>query len=147
MALCLIFSSVLYCLLLISLCLCLSAYMLVSVSLCLCRYCSNCKQHQRGTVKQSLYRLPDILIVHIKRFNMTARFREKIRAKVHYPLQGLDMRPFTFSCTSTSQQQQQGGEGVSAGAGGGNSSSSSSGNEDVYDLYGVSNHLGERVSE
>ena len=35
-----------------------------------------------GSVTSSMSRLPDILILHIKRFGMTARFREKIRAKV-----------------------------------------------------------------
>lgn len=84
-------------------------------------------------VKQSLYRLPDILIIHIKRFNMTARFREKIRAKVVYPLQGLDMRPFTVKFQPEGAGEQAGVEPGSC-------------EEDIYDLYGVSNHLGEACS-
>jgi ubiquitin C-terminal hydrolase len=92
-------------------------------------------------VKQSLYRLPDILIIHIKRFNMTARFREKIRAKVDYPLQDLDMRPFTVQVQSEGSPESANGESI--GPTDGNVKISS--NEDVYDLYGVSNHLGKRI--
>lgn len=98
------------------------------------RYCSSCKKHQRGIVKQSLYRLPDILIIHIKRFNMTARFREKIRAKVEYPLQDLDMRPFTVEVLPGESEKSHG----AVGGGQGRATE-----DDIYDLYGVSNHLGE----
>lgn len=90
------------------------------------RYCSGCKTHQKGKMTQRLYQLPDILVIHIKRFNMTARFREKIRAKVVYPLKGLDMSPF---CAG-------GGDRATAPP-----PSVSEGNE-IYDLYGVSNHIG-----
>jgi ubiquitin C-terminal hydrolase len=49
-------------------------------------YCNRCKSHQK------LYRLPDILVIHFKRFNMTTRFREmKFRAKVADPIKALDM--------------------------------------------------------
>lgn len=95
-------------------------------------------------MKQSLYRLPDILIIHIKRFNMTARFREKIRAKVEYPLQDLDMRPFTVQVVPEESERSSedlagGGPGVGGDAVGGGHGSTE---DDIYDLYGVSNHLG-----
>lgn len=116
---------------------CLAVYSIViicsHVSVC-ARYCSNCKKHQRGTVKQSLYRLPDILIIHIKRFNMTARFREKIRAKVDYPLYGLDMRPYTVRDGGVGSQSRRHSS-IERSVGGSD--------RDVYDLYGVSNHIGE----
>lgn len=83
-------------------------------------YCNRCKKHQKGSMTQRLYQLPDILVIHIKRFNMTARFREKIRAKVIYPIKSLDMSPYCVRLDNA------------------DSSSSS----DVYDLYGVSNHIG-----
>ena len=57
-------------------------------------YCDHCKKLSSGSVSSSLSRLPDLLILHIKRFGMTARFREKIRAKVKFPLNSLDMKPF-----------------------------------------------------
>jgi hypothetical protein len=107
------------------------------------RYCSKCKKHQRGIVKQSLYRLPDILIIHIKRFNMTARFREKIRAKVVYPLQGLDMQPFTVRVQPEGGSGSEGGGGGRGGGGRSGDGDDQDGEEDAYDLYGVSNHLGE----
>ena len=64
-------------------------------------YCDHCKKLSSGSVSSSLSRLPDLLILHIKRFGMTARFREKIRAKVKFPLSSLDMKPFVTPYTST----------------------------------------------
>ena len=64
-------------------------------------YCDHCKKLSSGSVSSSLSRLPDLLILHIKRFGMTARFREKIRAKVKFPLSSLDMKPFITPYTST----------------------------------------------
>lgn len=57
-------------------------------------HCDHCKKLSSGSVSSSLSRLPDLLIMHIKRFGMTARFREKIREKVIFPLTSLDMKPF-----------------------------------------------------
>ena len=57
-------------------------------------HCDHCKKLSSGSVSSSLSRLPDLLIMHIKRFGMTARFREKIREKVVFPLTSLDMKPF-----------------------------------------------------
>jgi hypothetical protein len=117
-------------------------------------YCNRCKSHQKGTVIQKLYRLPDILVIHIKRFNMTARFREKIRAKVAYPIKALDMAPYCVprSCdrrrgrgaagagTGSSCDRAKEPSAVSGGLGGGGVAAACS--ENLYDLYGVSNHIG-----
>ena len=79
-------------------------------------YCGQCKDFRCASKKMDLFSLPDILILHLKRFAYTARSREKISTLVHFPVQGLDL----------SHINGRAGE----GAGG------------VYDLFAVSNHMG-----
>lgn len=53
--------------------------------------CPRCKEFREGKQNMNLWRLPDLLTFHIKRFNCSARWREKITTKVNFPLTGLDM--------------------------------------------------------
>lgn len=55
--------------------------------------CPHCKQLQQGMVKMSLWTLPDILILHLKRFRQVGERRNKLTTQVHFPLAGLDMAP------------------------------------------------------
>ncbi|XP_010211959.1 PREDICTED: ubiquitin carboxyl-terminal hydrolase 43 [Tinamus guttatus] len=55
--------------------------------------CPHCKVLQQGTVKLSLWTLPDILIIHLKRFRQVAERRHKLTTLVRFPLRGLDMAP------------------------------------------------------
>ncbi|XP_068193807.1 ubiquitin carboxyl-terminal hydrolase 43 isoform X2 [Antennarius striatus] len=55
--------------------------------------CPHCKQLQQGMVKMSLWTLPDILILHLKRFRQVGERRNKLTTFVHFPLAGLDMTP------------------------------------------------------
>jgi len=49
-------------------------------------YCNVCKKHQRATKKIDLWRLPRILVVHLKRFVQTDRYsRSKCEYRVNYP--------------------------------------------------------------
>ncbi|CAM9205743.1 unnamed protein product [Ectocarpus sp. 12 AP-2014] len=50
-------------------------------------YCSNCKKHQRATKKLDLWKVPPVLIVHLKRFAGSS----KISSLVTFPLEGLDL--------------------------------------------------------
>ena len=79
------------------------------------RYCPDCKKHQEATKKFDLWSLPDVLIIHLKRFSYTRIFRDKIDALVEFPTRGLDMAPHILDphrpCST-------------------------------YDLIGVSNHYG-----
>ncbi|CAM9900461.1 unnamed protein product [Pylaiella littoralis] len=50
-------------------------------------YCSNCKKHQPATKKLDLWKVPPVLIVHLKRFAGSA----KISSPVEFPLEGLDL--------------------------------------------------------
>ncbi|XP_061567338.1 ubiquitin carboxyl-terminal hydrolase 43 isoform X1 [Cololabis saira] len=55
--------------------------------------CPHCKQLQQGVVKMSLWTLPDILILHLKRFRQVGERRNKLTTFVHFPLVDLDMTP------------------------------------------------------
>ncbi|CAM9846880.1 unnamed protein product [Ectocarpus fasciculatus] len=50
-------------------------------------YCSKCKKHQRATKKLDLWKVPPVLIVHLKRFAGSS----KISSLVTFPLEGLDL--------------------------------------------------------
>ncbi|XP_047200579.1 ubiquitin carboxyl-terminal hydrolase 43a [Hippoglossus stenolepis] len=55
--------------------------------------CPHCKKFQQGMVKMSLWTLPDILILHLKRFRQVGERRNKLSTLVRFPLTGLDMAP------------------------------------------------------
>ncbi|XP_061472478.1 ubiquitin carboxyl-terminal hydrolase 43 isoform X2 [Rhineura floridana] len=55
--------------------------------------CPHCQVLQQGMVKLSLWTLPDILIIHLKRFRQVGEERHKLSTLVHFPLRGLDMAP------------------------------------------------------
>ncbi|KAJ7984549.1 hypothetical protein DPEC_G00355950 [Dallia pectoralis] len=55
--------------------------------------CPHCKQLQQGSIKLSLWTLPDILILHLKRFRQDGDRRMKMQNMVKFPLIGMDMAP------------------------------------------------------
>lgn len=58
-------------------------------------YCSRCKEFQQATKKFDLWKLPPILVVHMKRFSYKNRYwREKLETFVNYPIQDLDLSSF-----------------------------------------------------
>jgi ubiquitin carboxyl-terminal hydrolase 4/11/15 len=88
-------------------------------------YCSKCKNHKQATKTLSIFKAPEVLIVHLKRFKTSkvssfgsfyyASGSQKISAVVDFPVNGLDLTNSVLSKDSTSK---------------------------VYDLYAVSNHYG-----
>uniref|UniRef100_A0A667X1Z8 ubiquitinyl hydrolase 1 n=1 Tax=Myripristis murdjan TaxID=586833 RepID=A0A667X1Z8_9TELE len=66
--------------------------------------CPHCKQLQQGMVKMSLWTLPDILILHLKRFRQVGERRNKLTTLVHFPLMGLDMAPHVVKRSHSSRQ-------------------------------------------
>uniref|UniRef100_A0A667XF99 Ubiquitin carboxyl-terminal hydrolase n=1 Tax=Myripristis murdjan TaxID=586833 RepID=A0A667XF99_9TELE len=53
-------------------------------------YCPVCKKHQLATKKLDLWSLPEVLIIHLKRFSYTKFSREKLDSIVDFPLRDLD---------------------------------------------------------
>jgi rubredoxin len=84
--------------------------------------CPRCRDFREGKQNLTLWRLPDLLTFHIKRFNCSARWREKITTKVNFPLTGLDMKEWCHKESPAIQTD--------------------SGDSYVYDLIGVLNHYG-----
>ncbi|KAI6120769.1 hypothetical protein EV401DRAFT_1954212 [Pisolithus croceorrhizus] len=54
-------------------------------------YCPRCKKHQQATKKFDLWKVPDILAVHLKRFSNSRALRDKIDAFVDFPIEGFDL--------------------------------------------------------
>ncbi|KAJ6655288.1 hypothetical protein lerEdw1_005480 [Lerista edwardsae] len=57
-------------------------------------YCPTCKKHQLATKKLDLWSLPEILIIHLKRFSYTKHSREKLDTLVEFPIRDLDFSDF-----------------------------------------------------
>ncbi|KAK2850852.1 hypothetical protein Q5P01_007128 [Channa striata] len=57
-------------------------------------YCPVCKKHQLATKKLDLWSLPEVLIIHLKRFSYTKFTREKLDSIVEFPLRDLDFSSY-----------------------------------------------------
>ena len=56
--------------------------------------CERCKARRKCTKRYSLYRLPKILVVHLKRFSQSDRFKQKLSSTVTFPLNGLNLSKY-----------------------------------------------------
>lgn len=54
-------------------------------------YCSRCKELRRATKTLEIWTVPDILIIHLKRFSGHRSFRDKIDEIIDFPVKGLDL--------------------------------------------------------
>ncbi|KAL3919216.1 MAG: hypothetical protein SGILL_003864 [Bacillariaceae sp.] len=54
-------------------------------------YCSKCKDYKVQMKRMSLWRLPPVVIIHLKRFQFTQHMRRKLRDFVEFPVEGLDL--------------------------------------------------------
>lgn len=59
-------------------------------------YCGKCKEHVRADKKLDLWTLPEVLVVHLKRFSYSRMWRDKLDAAVDFPLEGLDLSRFVL---------------------------------------------------
>jgi ubiquitin C-terminal hydrolase len=80
-------------------------------------YCSDCKEFRQAYKKFDIWSLPSLLVIHLKRFQYTRTWRDKLSTFVDFPVEGLDMGQF---CVNPEFKGEKG----------------------IYDLYGVSNHMG-----
>lgn len=104
-------------------------------------YCSKCKDFRVQTTRMTLWRLPPILVIHLKRFQFTQTMRRKLRDLVVFPLEGLDLSKITAPDGRLSKGL---GKGTQPNGMDGSSSSSGrvGGPDSLYDLYGVIHHQG-----
>ncbi|KAG8435974.1 hypothetical protein GDO86_007171 [Hymenochirus boettgeri] len=81
-------------------------------------YCPKCNQHREASKQLMLWRLPNILIIQLKRFSFrTFIWRDKINDMVDFPVRNLDLSTF---CIGQKEDHQM----------------------PIYDLYAVINHYG-----
>ena len=95
-------------------------------------YCSKCKDHVRAEKKLDLWHLPDILVVHLKRFSYSRYSRDKLDTDIEFPLHSLDLSEFIQAPSASKKQKISDDE----------SSEMSISKPSIYDLYAVSNHFG-----
>ncbi|XP_020616960.1 ubiquitin carboxyl-terminal hydrolase 31-like [Orbicella faveolata] len=103
--------------------------------------CPRCKKLQQGTVKRlSLWTLPEVLVVHLKRFRQTSAGRTKLHTLVDFPLTGLDMNAHLEPRNKRSSPDS---HSLGWGTWRRHRANSVSGcEENLYDLYAVCNHTG-----
>jgi ubiquitin carboxyl-terminal hydrolase 4/11/15 len=58
-------------------------------------FCPKCKNHVQAEKRMEIYKLPKILIIHLKRFKISGFSREKLNVPVTFPLTNLDLTQFT----------------------------------------------------
>ncbi|GLE05681.1 hypothetical protein PINS_up014721 [Pythium insidiosum] len=54
-------------------------------------YCSSCKKHLEMNKKLEIWRLPPVMVIHLKRFQYTQTYRRKLASLVEFPVHGLDL--------------------------------------------------------
>ncbi|KAG2270226.1 hypothetical protein Bca52824_064781 [Brassica carinata] len=78
-------------------------------------YCPGCKEHRQAKKKLDLWKLPEILVVHLKRFTYSRFLKNKIDTLVNFPIHDLDLSKYVMN---------------------------KDGQSCLYELYAVSNHYG-----
>ncbi|SCU99499.1 LAME_0G03400g1_1 [Lachancea meyersii CBS 8951] len=79
-------------------------------------FCPSCREHRQATKQIQLWDTPQVLIMHLKRFENRHSFSDKITDVITFPISGLDMSGH-LACKKDNGQ-------------------------DVYDLVAVDNHYG-----
>ncbi|KAJ1675776.1 hypothetical protein EV182_000600 [Spiromyces aspiralis] len=54
-------------------------------------YCSKCKKHMQAHKKFDIWRVPEFLVIHLKRFEQARSWRKKLSGVVDFPIEGLDL--------------------------------------------------------
>jgi ubiquitin carboxyl-terminal hydrolase 8 len=101
-------------------------------------HCPNCRALRRATKQLSLSRLPPVLLIHLKRFQVKGPFTDKIETLVDFPLRSLDLTNYMPPPLPPGVDKSQ--------LNGGHRMSSDDPRAQLppyrYDLYGVTNHSG-----
>ncbi|KAI0032314.1 hypothetical protein K488DRAFT_12425, partial [Vararia minispora EC-137] len=99
-------------------------------------YCPTCKKHQQATKKFDIWGVPDVLVVHLKRFSNSRLLRDKIDTFVDFPVTGLDLTEMAQERKVAQRLREQGVDVAALGI---------CGDLDeplLYDLFAVDEHLG-----
>ncbi|XP_041895137.1 ubiquitin carboxyl-terminal hydrolase 8 isoform X3 [Corvus kubaryi] len=59
-------------------------------------YCSHCKTRRDSSKKIEIWKLPPVLLVHLKRFSYDGRWKQKLQTSVDFPLETLDLSQYVI---------------------------------------------------
>ncbi|EGR32981.1 ubiquitin carboxyl-terminal hydrolase family protein, putative [Ichthyophthirius multifiliis] len=108
-------------------------------------YCHMCQKFQKATKQMTIYRAPDILIFHLKRFKTSAgTIKSKITKLIDFPLKNLNMTPYVIEKESpyVNYQNQQSQEQNLFQKSSFTLYDQYDKENLIYDLYAVTNHYG-----
>jgi ubiquitin carboxyl-terminal hydrolase 6/32 len=109
-------------------------------------YCSKCKDFRVQTKRMSLWRLPPVVIIHLKRFQFTQTMRRKLRDLVVFPIEGLDLSRIMARDSTGAGHGNENSNGAPTSANGDfwsvEGQKDDGRSEMLYDLYGVIHHQG-----
>ncbi|KAM6595750.1 hypothetical protein CsatA_006274 [Cannabis sativa] len=57
-------------------------------------FCPGCKEHRQASKKLDLWRLPEVLVIHLKRFQYSRFSKNKLETYVDFPIDDLDLSTY-----------------------------------------------------
>ncbi|OMP07659.1 Peptidase C19, ubiquitin carboxyl-terminal hydrolase 2 [Corchorus olitorius] len=79
-------------------------------------YCPQCKEQRQASKKLDLWRLPEVLVIHLKRFSYSRSMKHKLETLVNFPIHDFDLTNYVADKRSSRSQ--------------------------LYELYALTNHFG-----
>ncbi|XP_020111526.1 ubiquitin carboxyl-terminal hydrolase 5 isoform X2 [Ananas comosus] len=83
-------------------------------------YCPRCKEQRQASKKLDLWRLPEVLVIHLKRFSFSRSTKHKLETFINFPIHDLDLTNYVANKKSPQCQ--------------------------IYQLYALINHYGSMAS-
>ncbi|KAK7378005.1 hypothetical protein VNO80_03441 [Phaseolus coccineus] len=79
-------------------------------------YCPKCKERRQASKKLDLWRLPEVLVIHLKRFSYSRSMKHKLETFVNFPVHDFDLTNYIANKNNSRRQ--------------------------LYELYALTNHYG-----
>ncbi|KAL8170433.1 hypothetical protein V2J09_022237 [Rumex salicifolius] len=79
-------------------------------------FCPQCKEQRQASKKLDLWRLPEVLVIHLKRFSYSRSMKHKLETYVNFPVHDFDLTRYIASQNNSERQ--------------------------LYELYALINHYG-----
>ncbi|GFZ20029.1 ubiquitin-specific protease 5 [Actinidia rufa] len=79
-------------------------------------YCPQCKERRQASKKLDLWRLPEVLVIHLKRFSYSRSMKHKLETFVNFPIHDFDLTNYVANKSSPRRL--------------------------LYELYALTNHYG-----
>ncbi|KAK7290747.1 hypothetical protein RIF29_05392 [Crotalaria pallida] len=79
-------------------------------------FCPQCKERRQASKKLDLWRLPEVLVIHLKRFSYSRSMKHKLETFVNFPIHDFDLTNYIANKNNSRRQ--------------------------LYELYALTNHYG-----